>query len=168
MKTAAYLRVSTEEQSTALQKDAVEAYCKMKGLNFTLFIDQGESGSKTSRPAFNKMMEAVRAGEYQAVLVWKLDRLSRSTVHLIQLIEELKALEVDFISITENLDTSSPMGKMIFGIFAVLAQFEKEQLIMRTKEGMKAAKNRGALIGRPKKTGPVSRATLYRRKKEAV
>lgn len=169
MKTVAvYLRVSTEDQKTDLQKNAIIHYCNMKGIpsdSLQWFIDQGESGSKISRPSFNKMMEAARSGTLSAVLTWKFDRIGRSTVHLIQVLEELKTLEVDFISLTENVDTSSPMGKMIFGIFAVLAQFEREQLIMRTKAGMEAARSRGSRIGRPEKTGPISRATLYRRKK---
>jgi DNA invertase Pin-like site-specific DNA recombinase len=151
---ACYLRVSTDEQKTDLQQDSIINYCKMKGINtdsLYWYIDKGESGSKTSRPQFDQMMKDIRTGHYSALITWKFDRIGRSTVHLITVLEELKTLEIDFISITESVDTSSPMGKMIFGIFAVLAQFEREQLIMRTKAGMNAAKERGAKIGRTKK-----------------
>lgn len=169
MKIAAYLRVSTDEQNTDLQKDAISAFCRMKGwTDITWFIDIGESGSKVSRPEFDKLQQNIELGQkFEAVVTYKFDRISRSTVQLLELMDDYKNRGINFISIVEAIDTTSPMGKMIFGIFAVLAEFERDQLIMRTKAGMKAAKDRGAKIGRPQKPGQVSRATYYRRKAKA-
>ena len=150
MRVAVYIRVSTEEQKSDLQKDACENYCKMKGWsNPSLFIDHGESGAKVSRPAFDSLMGHVRSKQFDAVLTWKFDRIGRSTAHLISFVEELKRLNVEFISITEAVDTTTATGKMIFTILAGIAEFERETLIMRTNAGIKAAKERGKHCGRP-------------------
>jgi DNA invertase Pin-like site-specific DNA recombinase len=149
MLVACYLRCSTEDQKTDLQEDALKNYCNFKGWsNPALFIDHGESGAKTSRPAFDEMMTKVRQKEFDIVLTWKFDRIGRSTAHLISVLDTLQRLNVGFISVTENIDTTSPMGKMVFTIFAALAEFEREMLVMRTKAGLKATKERGTVLGR--------------------
>ena len=149
MKIAAYIRVSTDDQKIDSQLDAIKAYCTLKGIkDFTTFIDHGESGKNESRPQLDLMMERVKKKEFDAVLVYKFDRISRSTKHLITIMDQLKALEVNFISITEAIDTTTPAGKMVFGIFAVLAEFERENIVSRVKAGMKAAKDRGVHCGR--------------------
>lgn len=150
MKVACYLRVSTEDQKTDLQKDAITKFLAFKGWHDAalFYIDQGESGSKISRPEFDRMMGDARAGKINAVLTWKFDRIGRSTAHLIAVMEELKTLNIDFISVIEAIDTTTAMGKMIFTIFAALAEFERETLIMRTKAGIKSAKERGTHCGR--------------------
>lgn len=151
-KIACYVRVSTDEQNVEMQKDAIEKYLSFKGQqNAALFyIDKGESGAKTSRPAFDKMMRDIRAGKISTVITWKFDRIGRSTSHLISVMDELKNLNVEFISLTENIDTTSIFGKMIFTIFAAIADFERDTLILRTKAGIKAAKSRGVQFGRKK------------------
>lgn len=149
MKIAAYIRVSTDEQKIDSQLEAIKTYCKLKGWpEAALFIDHGESGRKISRPQFDKMIEQVKEKKFDSVLVYKFDRISRSTKHLIEIMELLKALSVDFISLSENIDTTTPAGKMIFGIFAVLAEFERENIVARVKSGMKAAKANGTHCGR--------------------
>ncbi len=149
MKIAAYIRVSTDDQKIDSQLDAVKAYCTLKGIKeFITFIDHGESGKNESRPQLDMMMERVKKKEFDAVLVYKFDRISRSTKHLITIMDQLKALEVNFISITEAIDTTTPAGKMVFGIFAVLAEFERENIVARVKAGMRAAKERGVHCGR--------------------
>jgi DNA invertase Pin-like site-specific DNA recombinase len=149
MKIAAYIRVSTDEQKTDSQLEAVKNFCTLKGWPMpVLFIDHGESGRKISRPQFDIMVNQVKAGLFDTVLVYKFDRISRSTKHLIEIMELLKALGVDFVSITESIDTTTPAGKMIFGIFAVLAEFERENIVARVKSGIKAAQSKGIHCGR--------------------
>lgn len=149
MKIAAYIRVSTDDQKTDSQLDAIKNYCKLKGWNDpALFIDHGESGKKHSRPALDELTQKVKRKEFDTILVYKFDRISRSTKQLIEIMEMLKALEINFVSITESIDTTTPAGKMIFGIFAVLAEFERENIVSRVKAGMKAAKERGIHCGR--------------------
>lgn len=157
MRVACYLRVSTDEQKVDLQKDAIDRYVKFKDWCTpapVFFVDQGESGAKTSRPAFDRMMKRLRQNDFDALLVWKFDRIGRSTAHLISILDELKTLKVDFISVVENVDTTTAMGKMMFTIIAALAEFERDTLIMRTKAGMDAAKERGIHCGRPDNISP--------------
>lgn len=150
MKIAAYIRVSTKDQNTEMQLDDIKKYCEFKGWsNPAFFIDHGESGAKTSRPEFDKMMKAVRSKEVDVLLTWKFDRIGRSSIHLIQVMQELKELNVDFISIKESIDTTTAMGKMIFTIFAALAEFERDTIKMRTKTGQDLARSKGIHCGRP-------------------
>lgn len=150
MKIAVYIRVSTKEQREDIQLDDIQKYCEFKNYqNVTYFKDLGESGAKHSRPQLDLMLDQIRKGHFDAVLCWKFDRIGRSTVHLISIMQELKSLNVDFISIKENIDTTSSMGKMIFGIFAVLAEFERDTIRQRTKAGIDLAKSNGVHCGRP-------------------
>lgn len=149
MKIAAYIRVSTDDQKIDSQLDAIKNYCKFKDWpEPVLFIDHGESGKKESRPQLDKLLKGINEKEFSALIVFKFDRLSRSTIQLIQLMELFKRNEVNFISLGESIDTTTPAGKMIFGIFAVLAEFERENIVSRVKAGMKAAKSRGIHCGR--------------------
>jgi DNA invertase Pin-like site-specific DNA recombinase len=167
MKVACYMRVSTDDQTTALQRDAIESYCKLRSwINPApiFFEDAGVSGAKTSRPALDELMRRVRAGEFHVVVTWKLDRLGRSSIHLISIIEELRTLDVQFVSVTEMIDTTTPMGKMVFTIFAALAEFERATIIERTRAGIKAAQARGKHCGRPEEISEkTARDVLYLR-----
>lgn len=155
MRIAAYIRVSTDKQTGEMQLNDIQNYCKFKGyVNVAFFTDIGESGSKTSRPQLDLMLSRVRSKEFDAVLCWKFDRIGRSTVHLISIMQELKTLKVDFISIKENIDTTSSMGKMIFGIFAVLAEFERDTIRQRTIAGQATAKAKGVKFGSPGTISP--------------
>jgi DNA invertase Pin-like site-specific DNA recombinase len=151
IKIAAYVRVSTKDQKTDMQIEDIKKFCEFKwpGLTPALFVDHAESGAKTSRPAFDAMMEKARKKEFQVLLTWKFDRIGRSTIHLISIMEELKSLGIDFISLKENIDTTTAMGKMIFTIFAALAEFERETIKMRTKAGRDIARSKGIHLGRP-------------------
>ncbi len=141
--TALYLRVSTEAQadegySLAAQKEKLEAYCRMKGLKrFQSYIDGGFSGSNLSRPAVTELVEAIRGGAVERVVVYKLDRLSRSQKDTLYLIEDVFMPHgVDFVSINENIDTGSPYGRAMIGILSAFAQLERENIFMRTRMGM--------------------------------
>lgn len=141
--TALYLRVSTEAQadegySLAAQAEKLEAYCRMKGVaRFKRYVDGGFSGSNLTRPAVSKLIEAIRGGAVERVVVYKLDRLSRSQKDTLYLIEDIFLPHgVDFVSINENIDTGSPYGRAMIGILSAFAQLERENIFLRTRMGM--------------------------------
>lgn len=137
-----YARVSKFEQNLDLQTDAL----KDLGIE-KIFIDK-VSGVKSEKPQLNDLLNFVRKGD--TLTVWRLDRIGRTTVGLIQFVTELNGKGIHFKSISENIDTSSAGGKLIFQIFCVLAEHERNVLIERTNAGLKAARARGKNGGRPK------------------
>lgn len=142
MRYIGYARVSTGEQNLDLQMDA------LKGFGVDRIFSDKMSGSKSRRPGFDAMLEYVCAGD--CVVVWKLDRLGRSMIHLVSTINKLNNSKIDFKSLTDGIiDTTSLSGELIFNIFATLAQFERRQIQERTKAGLVAAKARGRKGGRP-------------------
>lgn len=145
-KAAVYLRVSTDEQSTSLQIDAIKKYCEYHNLEFDVFEDK-ISGAKTSRPALDRLMKKIEAGEYSRLIVWRLDRLTRSLGHLARLILELKKSECDFVSVSESIDLSTPVGRLMIHLLGSFAEFERELIKERVTNGMAAAKKRGTKFG---------------------
>ena len=139
-----YVRVSDEEQTENLQIDAL----RQAGCN-RIYGDHGISGSVIQRQGLDDVLQNLREGD--TLVVWKIDRLGRSTVHLLLLLDDLRKRGIGFISITQGIDTTTPIGRMVFGQLAVFAEFEREQIRERTKAGMQAAKKRGKHIGRPRK-----------------
>ncbi len=136
-----YARVSTKEQNLHLQEDALkEAGCE------EIYTDIA-SGSKSQRPGLDKALEFMRAGD--TLVVWKLDRLGRSIQHLIETVSTLSKRKVAFKSLQENIDTTSSGGKLIFHMFSALAEFERDLIRERTDAGLKAARARGRMGGRP-------------------
>jgi DNA invertase Pin-like site-specific DNA recombinase len=137
-----YARVSSDDQNLALQKDALQAApCER-------VYEEKESGGKTDRPELLKLLEVLR--ECDTLVVWRLDRLGRSLKHLIEIVEKLESLGVGFQSLTENIDTTTSGGKLVFHLFAALAEFERSLIRERTQAGLKAARSRGRQGGRPK------------------
>jgi len=137
-----YVRVSTGDQSTDLQIDALkEAGCKR------LFTDK-LSGARTDRPALREALEFVHKGD--TLVVWRLDRLARSVAHLIEIVQGLESKGAAFTSLTENIDTKSSGGRLVFHVFAALAEFERHLIRERTAAGLKAARERGRVGGRPR------------------
>lgn len=140
-----YARVSKLEQNLDLQKDALEKAGVKKSL---LFIDK-VSGMKEERPGLARCFESLQHGD--VLVVWRLDRLGRSLPHLVSIIKELKERGVGFRSIGDgNIDTTTASGELVFNIFSSLAQFERSLLQERTLAGLKSARARGRLGGRPK------------------
>ena len=136
----AYARFSTKQHDLALQLDALEkAGCEKV---FTEKI----SGAKRNRPEFKAALEFVREGD--TLVVWKLDRLARSLKQLIETVEGLEKRQIGFLSLTEAIDTTSPAGRLIFHIFASLAEFERSIIRERTRAGLEAARRRGRIGGR--------------------
>jgi DNA invertase Pin-like site-specific DNA recombinase len=138
-----YARISTKEQRIDLQLDNLAKAGAEK-----IFQDVGISGSVTSRPGLNAALDYLRPGD--SLVVFKLDRLGRRTVPLLQLLADLEQRGVGFISTTEGLDTSTPVGRLVASLLASLATMEREVLIERTKHGIAAARARGRVGGRPR------------------
>lgn len=136
-----YARVSTEDQYLHMQEDALKsAGCE------EIFTDIA-SGTKSQRPGLEKALSYLREGD--TLVVWKLDRLGRSLQHLIQTIKNLVAKKIGFKSLQESIDTTTSSGKLIFHIFSALAEFERDLIVERTEAGLKAARARGRMGGRP-------------------
>jgi len=140
-----YVRVSTNDQNTALQRNALEcAGCE-------LIFEDKISGKTSDRPGLKKLLKALSSGD--TLIVWKLDRLGRSMRHLVTLIEELRQREINFRSLTDSIDTSTPMGRFFFHVMGALAEMERELIVERTRAGLEAARAEGRVGGRrPKLT----------------
>lgn len=150
MKVAIYLRVSTVEQTTLNQELELKSYCEREGFDiFNIYKDEGVSGVKTSRPALDKMLKDMREKKFEIVIVWKFDRLGRSTKHLLQVLEEMKNKNVRLIATSQNIDTGTPMGKFFFIILAGFGEMERELIRERILLGLQRRKSQGKTLGRP-------------------
>lgn len=147
-----YARVSKNEQNEALQIDALKKAGCTK-----IFIDHGISGAKAERKEFDKALAFLRPGE-DTFVVWKLDRAGRSLKNLIDLLNRFQDQNINFISITEAFDTSTPGGKLIFHVMGALAEFERDLIRERTKAGLEAARARGHKGGRRRTTSEATAA----------
>jgi len=150
MKVAIYARVSTIDkgQDPETQMMPLREYCNRMGWQFDEYIDFA-SGVETKRLELAKMMKRMKRKEYDALLVWKLDRLARSMQHLLNIVHgELQPRDIQFISLTEGFDTTTPAGSMIFHVLGALSQFEHDLIAERVKAGMARAKAQGKPIGR--------------------
>jgi site-specific DNA recombinase len=151
MKAALYLRVSTLDQTTLNQEIELREYCRRNYIDiFEIYKDEGVSGSKTSRPELDKMLKDMRDKRFDSVVVWKFDRLGRSTAHLLQVLEEMKNKGIVLIATSQNIDTSTPMGKFFFTILSGFAEMEREMITERIKLGLQRRKKQGKLLGRQK------------------
>lgn len=143
MKVAIYARVSTDEQDLNKQLYALKEYCNRNNHEiFKVYFDVC-SGTKTSRNSFNLMLKDMREFKFSGIVVTKLDRLSRSLKHFLGLIDEFRSKGVHFIAITQNIDTSSSIGNLQLQIMGAFAEFERNIISERTKEGLVRAKNVG-------------------------
>ena len=151
---AIYIRVSTDIQaeegySIEAQKEQLTAYCVSKGIkNYDYYIDGGWSGSNIDRPEMQRLIKDVKDDKISHVIVYKLDRLSRSQKDTLYLIEDVfNPHNVDFVSLNESMDTSTPMGRLMLGILSAFAQLERENIRMRTRMGMKERVKSGLWMG---------------------
>lgn len=147
MKVAIYCRVSTTDQDTNVQAVTLEKFARSKGYKFTTFHEV-ESTRKT-RPVKQRVLAALRAGEYHGVLVYKLDRWARSSVELITEMKELHDKGKAFISYSDNIDFSTATGKLQVALLAAFAEFERSLISERTRAGLAARKQAGTRLGRP-------------------
>ena len=150
---ALYARVSTlnGQQDPEMQLSELREYALRRGLDiYEEYVDQGVSGSKESRPALNKLMLDARRRGFDAVLVWKIDRFGRSLKHLVNSLADLSAYGIAFISLRDNLDLSTPSGRLMFQIIGAMSEFERALIQERVKAGLRNAKAKGKRIGRPR------------------
>ena len=149
-----YARVSTEGQNLDAQQDALQAAGTER-----LFSDR-ISGSLRQRPELDRLLDQLRAGD--VVVVTKYDRLARSLRDLLDIVEAIQARGAGFRSLAEDIDTTTPAGRLVLHVFASIAQFEREQISERTKEGLEAARKRGRVGGRPPALSAAQRAEVRR------
>jgi DNA invertase Pin-like site-specific DNA recombinase len=147
-----YARVSTDDQTLDLQRDALSR------VKCHQIYEEHASGKSSARPQLEACLKALREGD--TLVIWRLDRLGRSLADLIRLTNELNSRSIELESLTENLETGSPTGKLVFHIFAALAEFERNLIRGRTLAGLKAARARGRQGGRPRKLQPKERKTI--------
>ena len=150
-KVGLYGRVSTTDkgQDPELQLRDLRTYANARGWKvFGEYVDKGESGAKDRRPELDRLMEDARKRRIDGILVWKLDRFGRSLKSLVTTLEELRALGIQFVSYTENLDFSTPAGRAMANLIGVFAEFERDLIRERVKAGIQNAKSKGIRVGR--------------------
>ncbi len=164
MKVCLYGRVSTRDQDPELQLVPLRAHAAQRGWEVTHeFVDRGFSGAKERRPSLDHLMKAAWTGQFQAVVVWRFDRFARSTKHLITALETFRSINVGFVSLQEQFDTSTPIGQAMFTIIGAMAQLERDIIRERVRAGLDRARARGVQLGRPRvATGPGQVAGLRR------
>jgi DNA invertase Pin-like site-specific DNA recombinase len=136
-----------------MQTRELEEYCQRRGWELVgSYIDNGVSGSKESRPELDRLMVDARQRRLDVVLVWKLDRFGRSLKHLVNALAEFEALGITFASLKDNLDLSTPSGRLMFQIIGAMAEFEKSLIQERVRAGLRNARAKGRRLGRPRVT----------------
>jgi DNA invertase Pin-like site-specific DNA recombinase len=149
MRCAVYGRVSTFDQSTAMQLSALREYVQRRGWELAReYLDEGISGSKERRPALDRLMAEARRRTFDAVAVFRFDRFARSVSHLARALDEFRALGIEFVSLHEAVDTSTPMGRAMFHIAGAFAELEREIIRERVRAGLQNARRRGKRLGR--------------------
>jgi len=152
LKVALYARVSTlnNGQSPEMQLRELREYCQRRDwIIVGEYVDAGISGAKDSRPELNRLMADAHKRRFDVVCVWKFDRFARSVSHLLRALETFKALKIEFCSFSEQMDTSTPTGKMIFTVLGAVAELERSLIAERVRAGIRNARAKGKRIGRP-------------------
>lgn len=164
MRAAIYARVSTNNgQDPEMQLREVREYCARRGLEVSEYVDCGISGAKDSRPQLNKLMADAKKRRFDAVVVWKFDRFARSVSHLLRALEEFRILGIEFVSLSEQVDTSTPTGKCLFTVLGAVAELERSLIAERVRAGLRNARAKGIRLGRPRKALDTHRIALLRR-----
>lgn len=149
---AVYARVSTSNghQDPQMQLRELREYAQRRELQIVEEYIDNVSGSKESRPALNRLMADAHSRKFDAVLVWRLDRFGRSLRHLVNALAELEARGVAFISLRDNLDLTTPAGRLMFQIIGAMAEFERSLIVERVRAGLRNARSKGIKLGRPR------------------
>jgi DNA invertase Pin-like site-specific DNA recombinase len=155
-------RVSTLDQHIENQLLELRRYAEARGWTATEFVDQGVSGAKDRRPALDEMLKAARRRKFDVLVCWRLDRLGRNLRHLILLLDELQSLGIDFVTLGEGLDTSTPAGRLQLHILSTIAEFERSRLQERVLAGLARAKAQGQKLGRPERKIPADQILAVR------
>lgn len=158
-----YARVSTTNhgQDVTLQTRELRQFAEARGWTIAdEYVDSGISGTKDSRPELNRLMADAHKRRFDIVCVWRFDRFARSVTHLLRALETFKALGIDFVSYSEQVDTSTPTGKMVFTVLGAVAELERSLTVERVRAGLRNARAKGKRLGRPSKS--VDAATVAR------
>lgn len=160
---ALYARTSTSKQDIDLQIHELREFCSRRKLQVVAeFVDVGVSSSERSRPELERLLADARRGAIDIVVVWRFDRFARSTRELMNALDEFRQLNVDFISLREAVDTSTPAGRVLFAMIAAVAEFERDIIRERVKAGIAKARRQGKRLGRPKVYLDIGRARQLR------
>jgi DNA invertase Pin-like site-specific DNA recombinase len=154
MKTAIYARVSTTNhgQDPEMQVRELREYCQRRGWEITQeYVDIGISGTKEKRPQLDKLLADAHGRHFDVVVVWRFDRFARSVSHLLRALEDFRALGIEFVSLTEQVDTCTPTGKMVFTVLGAVAELERSLIVERVRAGLRNARAKGKKLGRPRK-----------------
>lgn len=160
MKVAIYARTSKSDQKPENQTQELQNYAKTHNYEIVEIYEDRVSGAKATRPGLDRLMQDARAGRFNAVVIWKIDRLGRSVVHMAQVIQEWRNLGVDLIITTLGVDTSTPVGKLVLGVLMQIAEFERELIRERILLGLQRRRRQGKPLGRPK--GAVDKRRRHR------
>lgn len=150
---AIYARVSTNGhgQDPEMQLREIREYVDRRGWKSAgEYVDTGISGTKEKRPELDRLMADAHRRRFDAIVVWKFDRFARSVSHLLRALENFQALGIEFVSLTEGVDTSTPTGKMVFTVLGAVAELERSLIVERVKAGLRNAKAKGKRLGRPR------------------
>jgi DNA invertase Pin-like site-specific DNA recombinase len=164
MRVGLYGRVSThDKQDPEMQLRELREYCQRRGWEVVSeYVDVGISGSKEKRPKLDALMSDAHKRMFDAVVVWRFDRFARSVSHLLRALETFKALGIDFVSLSEQLDTSTPMGKAVFTILGAVAELERSLIVERVRAGVRNARAKGKRLGRPPAVVDIERVAKLR------
>jgi DNA invertase Pin-like site-specific DNA recombinase len=153
IRVAIYARVSTVNhgQDVTMQTRELRQFAEARGWQITgEYVDAGVSGAKDSRPELNRLMADAHKRRFDVVCVWRFDRFARSVSHLLRALETFKALGIDFVSYSEQMDTSTPAGKMVFTVLGAVAELERSLIVERVRAGLRNARAKGKRLGRPR------------------
>lgn len=160
---ALYARVSTVEQDTMMQVRELRQFAEARSWQVVgEYVDTGFCGATDKRPQLDKLMQDAHKRRFDAVVVWKFDRMARSVSHLLRVLETYQALGIAFVSLTEQIDTTTPAGKMIFTVLGAVAELERELIVERVKAGLRNARAKGKRLGRPPVAVDVRRVNQLR------
>ena len=163
---AIYARVSTLDQAPENQLIELRRYVEARGWTATEYIDHGVSGAKERRPGLDALLRDAKRRRFDVLVCWRLDRLGRNLRHLILLLDELHALGVEFVSLNEGIDATTPAGRLQLNILGSIAQFERERIAERVKAGLERARKQGKKLGRPRKGNPAPKGLTVRQAAE--
>lgn len=153
MRTAIYARVSTSNhgQDVEMQTRELRQFCEARGWQIAgEYLDEGISGAKDSRPELNRLMADAHRRRFDAVVCWKFDRFARSVSHLLRALETFNSLGIAFVSLSEQIDTTTPTGRMVFTVLAAVAELERSLIAERVRAGLRNARAKGKRLGRPR------------------
>ena len=152
MRTAIYARVSTNNgQDPEKQLRELREYCQRRGWEIIQeYVDVGISGTKEKRPQLDKLLADAHRRYFDVVVVWRFDRFARSVSHLLRALENFRSLGIEFVSLSEQVDTSTPTGKMIFTVLGAVAELERSLIAERVRAGLRNARAKGKKLGRPR------------------